>query len=255
MSSKRLFLILLLLVTQALSQTPRLRMVIVLTRHGVRSPLSSSTSSLNPKQPWPSLPDWNVPCSGYLTPRGTELVRQMGIFYHAYYADKGLLVPVNQCPASQVYIWSDNVERTLSTSEALVDGMKKGVAPCLMAVNSLPYTPPPKGQCTAKNLTDYFFHPQSLLKPDPSQLSDVAAKINQEVSQLLITYHPALQMMQTTLCNRSPPPCNLFNLPYQAKADDKDKSKDKDKDKLSWDGIFSMSSTATENFLLEYGNG
>ena len=34
MPAKRLFLILLLLVTPALSQTPQLRMAIVLTRHG-----------------------------------------------------------------------------------------------------------------------------------------------------------------------------------------------------------------------------
>jgi 4-phytase/acid phosphatase len=260
MSIKRLFLILFLLVTPALSQTPQLRMAVVLTRHGVRSPLSASTSSPYASQPWPSLSnDWHVACPGDLTPRGKELVKQMGIFYHAYYSDKGLLPPVNQCPSKQVYIWSDNVERTLGTAEALADGMSKGVAGCLMPVNSLPYTPAPHSgpsQCQASNPTDYFFHPLSdpLLKGriDPAQVTAAATKINQEVPQLLITYHPALQMMQNTLeccnvkeCNGSPT-CTLFNLNDKATAGGT---------KLAWQGMFSESSTAAENFLLEYGNG
>lgn len=259
MSAKRLFLILLLLVTSALSQTPELRMVIVLTRHGVRSPLSTSTSSPYASQQWPSLADWHVTCPGDLTPRGKDLVKQMGIFYHAYYADKGLLPPVNQCPSSKVYIWSDNVERTLHTAKALTEGMSNGVSGCMMPVNSLPYTPAPHSgpnQCTAKNPTDYFFHPLSdpLLKQsiDPAQIAAVAKNINQQVSQLLKTYHSSLQAMQNTLgccdvkeCNGSKP-CTLFNLNSQATASGTS---------LAWKGTFSESSTAAENFLLEYGNG
>lgn len=257
MSAKRLLLILLLLVTPALSQTPQLRKAIVLTRHGVRSPLSASTTSPYASQPWPSLSDWNVTCPGDLTPRGTELVQQMGIFYHAYYADKGLLPPVNQCPASKVYIWSDNVERTLGTAEALAQGMVNGVTGCPMpTVNHLPYTPPPKGKCATDNPTDYFFHPLSdpALKKniDPNQMTAAVIKINQEMPLLLSTYQPSLQMMQNTLaccdpkeCNGSKP-CTLFNLNHWATTDGTS---------FSWNGMFSVSSTAAENFLLEYGNG
>ena len=258
MPAKRLFLILLLLVTPAMSQTPpQLRMAVVLTRHGMRSPVSESTSSPYTSQPWPSLDDWHVACPGDLTPRGTELVEQMGIFYHAYYADKGLLRPVNQCPAIGVYIWSDNEERTLGTAKALADGMSKGTTDCRISVNSLPYTPPPPNQCKASNPTDYFFHPLSspLLKKriDPNQITAAAAKINQEVPQLLITYRDSLQMMQNTLkccdskeCNGSQT-CTLFNLNHEA-TNPKGGS-------LNWDGMFHVNSTAAENFLLEYGNG
>src|SRR5262249_47035130 len=118
-----------LLITPALSQTPQLRMVIVLTRHGVRSPLAASTSSPYASQPWPSLNEWHVAHPGDLTPRGVKLVQQMGIFYHAYYANK-VLPPVNQCPSNQVYIWSDNVERTLGTANALAAGMSQGISGC-----------------------------------------------------------------------------------------------------------------------------
>ena len=255
MAAKRFVLILLLVIpvlitpvltTPALSQTPQLRMVVVLTRHGVRSPLSDSTASPYASQPWPSLSDWQVACPGDLTPRGTKLVQQMGIFYHAYYANKGLLPPVNQCPSSKVYIWSDNEERTLHTANALVAGMSQGISGCMMTVNNLPYTRPPHSgpnQCKANNPNDYFFHP--LAKPtrtgpiDAGKVTDAANKINQEVPQLLTTYQPALQAMQNTLrccdpkvCNGSKP-CTLFNLNSQASNGDT---------KVSWKGMFSESS-------------
>jgi 4-phytase / acid phosphatase len=257
MFARLLFPILLLLVTPGLTQTPRLRMAVVLTRHGVRSPLSDSISSPYTKKSWPSLSDWHVKCPGDLTPRGEELVMQMGSFYHAYYADKGILPPLNRCPSSQVYIWSDNVERTLGTAKALAAGMSKGVSNCPIAVKSLKYTrPSAPNQCTTSNPTDFFFHPLSdpVLKAriDPVQVAAAAENINKEVPQLLITYHPSLQMMQNTLrccdvkiCNGSQP-CTLFNLDDQAKACCTS---------LTWDGMFSVSSTAAENFLLEYGNG
>src|SRR5258708_6909380 len=265
MSAKCLFPILLLLATPALSQTPQLRKVIVLTRHGVRSPLSASTESPYTSQPWPGLSDWHVACPGDLTPRGQDLAKQMGIFYHAYYADKGLLPPVNQCPSSQVYIWSDNVERTIGTARALADGMSNGVTGCPITVNSLPYTPAPHSgpnQCKTGNPTDYFFHPlsDSALKKnvDPQQLETAAENINQEVPQLLITYHGSLEMMQKTLCNGPTGiACSsVLNLPSKAGCKDKDKNKAATScTALSWDGMFSVSSTAAENFLLEYGNG
>jgi 4-phytase/acid phosphatase len=267
-----LFLILLLpitvglttavLSTSALSQTSQLRMVVVLTRHGVRSPLLHTTTSPNQTQPWPSLDQWHVVCPGDLTPRGTELVQQMGSFYHAYYYKKGLLPAPGQCPAGKVYIWSDNEERTLGTARALAGGMSKGIASCLIPVNSLAYTPAPqsgpdKCKVSTENPTDYFFHPLSYLpftEPAPKgpidtdKLKDVANQINLQVPQMLATYHPALQMLQNTLCGGpSAVACSsVLSLPTEAKAE---------RTSLKWTGMFSVSSTATENFLLEYGNG
>src|SRR5258708_929322 len=252
---KRLCVIVLLLVTPVLSQTAQLRMVVVLTRHGVRSPLSATTTNLYGKEPWPSLSQWQVACPGDLTPRGTKLVQQMGIFYHAYYAEKGLLPPVGQCPGNKVFIWSDNVERTLGTANALVAGMSQGISGCMMAVNHLPYTPAPHtgpNQCKASNPNDYFFHP--LASPvhtgpiDSTKVKDAAKKINLEVPHLRTSYQPALQAMQNTLCGGpTAVACSsVLSLPTEAKGDD---------GKIKWTGMFSVSSTDAENFLLEYGNG
>jgi len=250
-----------LLVTSALGQTSQLRMVVVLTRHGVRSPLLHMTTSPNQNEPWPSLDQWHVTCPGDLTPRGTELVQQMGSFYRAYYAKKGLLPAPGQCPAGKVYIWADNEERTLGTARALAAGMSRGIASCLIPVNSLAYTPAPqsgpdKCKVSDANPTDYFFHPLSyppfLKTPDgpidTDKVKDVAKQINLEVPHMLTTYHPALQTLQNTLCGGPVAVAcsSVLSLPTEAKAE---------KTSLKWTGMFSVSSTATENFLLEYGNG
>lgn len=244
------------LITPALGQTP-LRMVVVLTRHGVRSPLVHTTTSPDQSQPWPSLDQWHVVCPGDLTPRGTELVQKMGRYYQEYYADKGLLPAGDQCPASKVYIWSDNEERTLGTAHALAQGMSRGIAGCLIPVKSLDYTAAPqsgpdKCKVNEKDPTDYFFHPLSdseiTKNIDPDKVKDVAKQINEEVPEMLTEYHPALLMMHNALCGGpSAVACkSVLNLPTEAKADGTS---------LKWTGMFSVSSTAAENFLLEYGNG
>src|SRR4029077_4359369 len=67
----------------AQSASGQLKMVVILTRHGVRSP----TGAANVKDPWPKLqPDWGVDCCGDLTPTGKQLVRLMGTYYRDYYA-------------------------------------------------------------------------------------------------------------------------------------------------------------------------
>jgi 4-phytase/acid phosphatase len=268
MSAKRVLPLVLLLVAAvlitplltplALSQTPQLRMVVVLTRHGVRSPLSHATTSPYQKEPWPSLDQWHVTCAGDLTPRGSELVQQMGRFYHDYYAKEGLL-PAG-CPANKVYIWADNEERTLGTARALAAGMSRRIASCPIPVKSLPYTPAPqsgpdKCKVSDEKHTDYFFHPLSyppFIAPngpiDTDKLKDVAKQINDDVPKILTTYHSALEMLNNTLCGGpTAPACNsVLNLPTEAKVDGTS---------LNWAGMFSESSTDTENFLLEYGNG
>src|SRR5882672_4923165 len=72
----------------ALAQAPAaqgtLLRVVILSRHGVRSP-TQSTETLNSwrKTETPGWPDFGVP-PGYLTPKGEELVEQMGEYYRAY---------------------------------------------------------------------------------------------------------------------------------------------------------------------------
>jgi len=66
-----LCLLLLSCVLSAGAETGRLKMVIIVTRHGVRSPTGGKTQ-LNQysSQPWP---EWDV-APGYLTPQGARLM-------------------------------------------------------------------------------------------------------------------------------------------------------------------------------------
>src|SRR5438309_10316461 len=99
-------LCLLLFIAPAFAQA-QLRMVVILTRHGVRSPLSPMSNTA--KDPWPlNQPDWGVDCCGDLTPSGEQLVRLMGAYYHDYYADPKQNLLTKDCPEKEVYIWPDH---------------------------------------------------------------------------------------------------------------------------------------------------
>lgn len=97
-----------------------LRQVVILNRHGVRSPTQQS-KLLNEITP-DSWPIWLVK-PGYLTPRGELLMTLMGKFYGDYFRNKGLL-PEHGCPANGiVYVQTDIDQRTLLSGRALLSGM------------------------------------------------------------------------------------------------------------------------------------
>jgi 4-phytase/acid phosphatase len=77
------------------SLPPSLRAVVIVTRHGVRSPTDPTELAAYVVHPWPA---WEV-APGYLTPHGATLMTSFGAAYRAYYAAKGLLPPQG-CPQS-----------------------------------------------------------------------------------------------------------------------------------------------------------
>src|SRR5437870_8675041 len=71
----------------ALAADYELVSAVVVSRHGVRSPIATRPPLATiAADPWPS---WPVP-PGYITPRGAELAKLLGIFYREYYAAQGL---------------------------------------------------------------------------------------------------------------------------------------------------------------------
>lgn len=100
--------------------TSTLKAVVLLSRHGVRSSLSSA-SDLAPYAARP-FPTWEV-AGGLLTPHGYTLMTLMGTYYRALYTEQGLF-PAAGCPASgSVYFWADAGQRTKQTAQALADGL------------------------------------------------------------------------------------------------------------------------------------
>lgn len=91
----------------------KLSLVVILSRHGVRSPLvPSSTLDLRSTDAWP---EWEVP-PGYLTPHGARALRQMGMYMRSELARSGL-IPGSACPApGTIYLYSDTDERNIDST-------------------------------------------------------------------------------------------------------------------------------------------
>lgn len=108
-----------------------LRAVVIVSRHGVRSPIDPSLVAPYAAQPWPA---WNVP-PGDLTPHGYLLMRLFGAYYRAFYASQGLFPSAGCLPADAIYLYADVDQRTKETARALVQGLAPN---CGVAVHWAP---------------------------------------------------------------------------------------------------------------------
>lgn len=110
----------------------RLDQVIVVYRHGVRSPLPGEiqVDEVHGKA-WPA---WPVSPS-ILTPHGREGVMAMGRYDRAWMSAADLF-PDKGCPADgSVAIWANTDQRTIASGQAYADAFAPG---CAMAVGHLP---------------------------------------------------------------------------------------------------------------------
>ena len=101
----------------AFGQADELRMVIVVSRHGVRAPIESETrSNRYNTQPWPA---WPV-APGVLTPNGATLMSNMGSFYRQRYT---YLFRDQQNCSTPIFAVANRTERTVSSAQALLKGL------------------------------------------------------------------------------------------------------------------------------------
>jgi 4-phytase/acid phosphatase len=101
------------------------KLVIVVSRHGVRTPLiTDSTSGNYSAQAWPK---WNVPTE-YLTDHGTRQMALMGAYYRELFVQEGILEGSTDKDISHIFFRSDSDERTIETAKALARGLIPGGA-------------------------------------------------------------------------------------------------------------------------------
>jgi len=173
----------LLLLGAAAHAFGQLKYVVVVTRHGVRSPLSDRINQYAP-QPWP---DWKVP-HGFLTPHGRALMKIFGVYDRAYLANAGLMSASGCADAARTYFWADTDERTIETGRALAEGL---LPECGVTVHSLP-----------EGKKDALFDGLAA-NPDHADRNLAAAailgRIGAKPEALLEAYRPAFEELQRIL--------------------------------------------------------
>lgn len=109
--------------SEATQQEDKLLKIVVLSRHGVRSPTQNRTTL----EQWSSKtwPRWPVRY-GYLTERGSELVTAQWKAIRPTLAEQGFL-PENACPVLASYsLIADKDQRTRETAIAIFEGLAPG---------------------------------------------------------------------------------------------------------------------------------
>lgn len=218
----------------------RLKLVVVLSRHGVRSPTwSEARLNAYSARPWPT---WPV-APGELTQHGYDLLKVFGGYNRAALAEERLLSGNGCADAATAYIWADTDHRTLASGHALADGLFPGCAP---EVHSL-----------AAGQNDPLFHPTA--EAIPATQADAAfAALQQRASAAQASAtEPLLRSMQNLLNGCAPvgacvpqmkPKSSLFDAPFAVVRGKGDHIADVQ-------GPLPLASTFSEDLLLEYTEG
>ena len=222
------------------SNRDTLRMVVILSRHGVRAP-TWTLDQLNAysSSPWPA---WSVQ-PGYLTEHGFELMRLFGAYDRASLARAGLLSAQGCTAASDTYIWADTDQRTLESGRALAKGLAPG---CALQVHSL-----------GEGVNDPLFHPGTA-RITAVDADAIFAQFAQRAAGLQdLHYAYLLTQMQRVLSGCKPDAdCKPATPPQITLTGAKDEAVRGKSDKLvSLQGPLSKASTISEDFLLEYTEG
>ncbi|MDS0862456.1 hypothetical protein NUV25_32585 [Burkholderia pseudomultivorans] len=225
----------------------RLESVVIVSRHGVRSPTRTKPPLAElTTQRWP---DWPV-APGELTPRGESMIRAMGNWYGDWLRQQHLLPGSVACPsAGHVAAWADVDQRTRLTADALLEGIAPGCGlhgahqadldrddPLFHAAES--------GQC---RLDPKAVHAAIAARLGP----DGAGSLQRRYAASLARMDKVLDFPSGPRCRSaaaSGEGCSLATLPNRVQIDDSGRH-------IRLDGPLGIASTVSEVFLLEYAQG
>jgi 4-phytase/acid phosphatase len=207
------------------------RMVIVVSRHGVRSPTHPGELQPFARQQWPA---WSGK-PGYLTPRGAILMQQYGVSYRRLYG--AMLGGTSGCPAAgSVFVWADVDQRTVATGDAVL----RGFAPnCGITVGHAPADP------------DHLFDPLPGIGVVDKATSKAAVlgAVGNDFAGLTDAYGAAYAALEHVLGCTQPAPCkSIANTPTTV-------ANDGDGGLAGLSGGLDAAADVAENLLLEYTDG
>ena len=175
-----------------------LRLVIVLSRHGVRSPTTAlARLDAYSRDAWPA---WPVP-PGYLTPHGKQLMAIMGHWYRAHYAQAGLL-PADGCVASALSVVADDEQRTIESAHGMMDGFDPH---CPVTIQVAPR----KG---ADALFAHDFSSASAISRDQAQAA-VLGRIGGDAARMALANAGLIEQMESVLMDCAPGHCDASKAP------------------------------------------
>lgn len=119
--------------TQAAPQSsPRVERLVLLMRHGVRSPLDGEVPpATRTGRPWPH---WEAPAE-QVTPHGVAALRALAKADRRWFQAAGLLADKGCPDAATLRLWTNSSPRTIASGEAYAAGLAPG---CALAIGHRP---------------------------------------------------------------------------------------------------------------------
>jgi 4-phytase / acid phosphatase len=220
------------------AQNATLEYVVMLSRHGVRSPLPGDFDKFS-SLPWPA---WEV-APGILTPHGHQLIKLFGAWDRTKFASAGLLAPAGCADAAHLTIIADTDERTRETGKALAEGMLPGCTVPVHARMEIENDPLFRSLEAGVGHADYAL-----------ATAAIAGRIGGDPNHLTTAFHFQLAALDHVLagCGRAAsairPRTSIFDVPAALVPGNGDRP-------AALRGPVPAAATMVENFLLQYTDG